>query len=173
MNEEIFLIDTNILIHAKDHWLGFDIAPSFWEQLQKFISLGRVKTVIYTKKEIEKEEDELKRWFERSDIICLDPKYDVEMFESYTEIVKHLQSSGLYEESSYRKWYEESQADIWLISAAKAHNFTLITHEKSNPSRSIVNPQKKGAPKVPDVANDFSVKVGDLTYLMRELPIIL
>ena len=43
MNQEVFLIDTNALLTPHLMYYPFDLAPSFWEQLEEKLKDGSVK----------------------------------------------------------------------------------------------------------------------------------
>jgi hypothetical protein len=55
----------------------------------------------------------------------------------------------------------------WLISAAMANNYTVITLETG--SGNLQRNQPSADAKIPDICKQFNVKCGNLLYLMRSL----
>lgn len=65
------------------------------------------------------------------------------------------------------EWARNEVADPWLIAAAAARGYKLITFEQSAGSLNVKN--KSGRVKIPDVARQFNVEVYNLYYMMRQL----
>ena len=66
-------------------------------------------------------------------------------------------------------WAKSNVADPWLIAAAAAKGYKLITFEQSAGSLNVKN--KSGRVKIPDVARHFGVEVHNLYYMMRQFGI--
>ena len=72
-------------------------------------------------------------------------------------------------ENGLADWAKGNVADPWLIAAAAAKDYKLITFEQSAGSLNVKN--KSGRVKIPDVARHFGVEVHNLYYMMRQLGI--
>ncbi len=57
-----YLIDTNVLIEAKNRYYGFDFCPAFWSWLECQTQLDKVFSIEKVADEILKGEDELSKW---------------------------------------------------------------------------------------------------------------
>lgn len=60
-------------------------------------------------------------------------------------------------------------ADPWVIAAASAHGYTIVTEEKPSGGLSAKTPNRSA--KIPDVAHHFGVKTTDIYEMMRKLNI--
>lgn len=168
-DKEIFLIDANILITAKNAFYPFDLAMAFWEQLKYHIEN---KNIIILKKmadEIFKGTDELSEWLAQFDEKLFLNYSDSRILIEYRDVLQHLRDSQYYKESALMEWSRENVADPWLIAAAKAKGYTLITWEVSAGVRSIVNKSRNA--KIYDVCDNMNVPCKNLYYMMRRLGI--
>ena len=64
---------------------------------------------------------------------------------------------------------KEEVADPWLIAAARANDYTIVTEEQG--SKGISPKQKNKDPKIPDVAKALGVDTIPLFEMMRKLKI--
>lgn len=171
MGKEVFLIDTNSFIEPKNRYYAFDLAPGFWSQFTKHIESRDIAVLDMVRDEIEKGEDALSNWIKSIDIPEIVNHKDGAIISKYSEIINNIAQNPCYKQSALQEWSRESVADPWLIAAAAAKGYTLITMERPVVTLNPNNPSKYA--KIPDVANTFKVKTGDLFYMMRELKFIL
>lgn len=68
-------------------------------------------------------------------------------------------------------WAKDDVADPWLIAAAAAKDYSLITITFEQSVGVLNSKSKSGKVKIPDVAHYFGVKVHTLYYMMRQLGI--
>jgi hypothetical protein len=54
-----YVIDTSVLIDAKDFYYGFELCPGFWEWLDQEIAAGEVMSIARVRTELLVREDEL------------------------------------------------------------------------------------------------------------------
>lgn len=168
-NKERFLVDANILITAKNSFYPFDLARAFWEQLKYHVEQ---KDIIILKKmadEIFKGEDELTEWLKQFDDRLFLTNQDSEILAEYGNVLQHLKDSPYYKEPAWMEWSRDSVADPWLIAAARAKGYTLVTLEVSAGRLSIVNKSRKA--KINDICKEMKVPCKDLYYMMRQLGI--
>lgn len=166
---EPFLVNTNCFIAPYRNYYAFDILPAYWENLAEKSKSGRIVLLDVVKDELTNGGDELARWVEEQDGFVVCSINDEEILDEYAEVMQYIQESGYYNEKALNRWAQEKVADPWLIAAAKAKGFTLITDEA--PSGGINKKSPSGNPKIPDVANAFSVPAHNLYYMMRKLGI--
>lgn len=168
---EKFLIDTNSFITPDKTYYAPDIAPSFWIQLAEVLKRkDEVAILDLVSRELLQGNDSLKIWFQNlmdkqevKIISCVDQG----IVTAYSSIMQYIDESPLYKEAALRNWAREGIADPWLIAAAKAYNYTIITFEKS--PGPIIMPSKN--PKIPSIAEHFGIKYEDLYYFMRHYSI--
>lgn len=167
MVDEKFLVDTNSFITPYKSFYPFDFAPTFWGQLGSKLEKERLCVLDIVKDEIKNGNDELSKWFQKIKRINVCNMKDGKIICKYAEVISYIQMSGIYNDKALREWSRIGVADPWLIAAATAYNYTIVTFEQPAGGLNIKNPS--GKPKIPDVANQFGVKCENLYYMMREL----
>lgn len=160
MTSPPFLIDSNILIVAKNTTYPFDIFPSFWNNMKSSIEAGNIKIIKAVKDEIKAGRDELSAWLD--DVSFSPIVHDsLEVISNYAEITEYIVRQ--YSEREYRKWIASMNiADPWLIACSMAYGGTIVTQEEhvSQNSQKI---------KIPNVADCFSVSWTRSIDMMRAL----
>lgn len=167
--EERFLLDANTFITPFKNYYPFDLTPGFWTQLALKLQRDSVYILDVVKNEVMKGEDELSEWFELIDNVKIVDRRNTIIINKYKEVLEFLQESPLYSERALRNWSNISVADPWLIAAASALGYTLVTFETSAGIISINSPS--GKPKIPDIAKAFNVNCVNLFYFMRKMNI--
>lgn len=169
-SSEKFLIDANTLMTASRFFYAYDLVPSFWETFEYEIKAGNIVLLDMVKAEIDKGQDELKQWVsEREDDFEICNHVDAQIVPKYAEVMQYIQECGFYNEKGLNEWARNEVADPWLIAAAAAKGYKLITFEQSAGSLNVKN--KSGRVKIPDVAKHFDVEVHNLYHMMRQLKI--
>lgn len=171
-SSETFLIDSSALIAPYRLYYAFDIAPSFWKYLKECFESGKIVLLDKVLSELKKggEEDDLSRWVkENEDLFTILTFKTESIITNYSVVLRYLQTSGLYYESAIAEWAIESIADPWIIAAARANDYTIVTEEKGSNGISISNKNKR--PKIPDVAKALGVESISLFEMMRKLEI--
>ncbi|MDD7219741.1 MAG: DUF4411 family protein [Clostridia bacterium] len=169
MVEEKFLLDANSFMTPYHLFYSFDLAPGFWKQLKPILLNKSVVVMDVVKDEVDRGNDELTEWMNSvAGLETLDRR-DQTIIVQYGSILKYIQNSPLYNDKALRSWAAENVADPWLIAAAAAKGYTIITFEQSAGKISEKNPS--GKPKIPDIAKEFGVKCEDIFYFMRKMNI--
>lgn len=152
-----YWLDTNSFIEPKDGPYGFDIAPSFWEFLEKKAHEGIIGSSSIVYKELsEGKEDDLLHWAQQlGNVFFIEPDPFVQ--EVYREIAAFIFKT--YPQHQAEDFL--SGADGWLVAYAKVLGGRVVTREKSAPN------SKK--PKIPDIAAKFGVKCLNVYEMVREL----
>lgn len=171
MSNQIFLIDANVLITPYINYYPFDIAPSFWEQLEQHIASGHIAILDLVRNEVMQGNDKLSTWMGKLQIATLYDHKQKDIIEVYSQILQYIQNSPNYKPSALAEWSKDNVADAWLIATAATFGCTLITLELPSGGLDSKNPSKN--PKIPDVASKFGVKTGNLLDMMRNLGLAL
>ena len=167
MAQEKFLIDANAFITPHLQYYPFDLAPSFWQQLEEPIKDGTIAVLDMVKAEVLQGTDSLRDWMDTLEIGEFIDRRQPAILAKYAQVLTHLQTDPCYQEAALREWSKASVADPWIIATAAAYGYIVITFEKPIPGLSPKTPTKR--PKIPDVARALGVQTQDLFYLMRKL----
>ena len=167
MSKERFLIDANSLITPYLNFYPFDFAKGFWDQLERHIVNGNIAILDLVKDEVLEGKDSLKDWMRSITIGEVIDRRNPRILEYYSCVLESINKNSCYKSSALTEWAKATVADPWLIAAAKANGFTVITFELPINGLNSRNPSK--CAKIPDVANIFGVKTENLFYMMRVL----
>ncbi len=159
----IFLIDSDVLITAKNLYYAFDICPGFWKCLLHHHGQGRAFSVDRVRGEVlaGSRQDDLVRWVEREVPESFFLEVDTEaVTDAYTQIMMWVQQSSNY--FDYAKAKFATGADGWLAAYARIHGATVVTNEQSAP-------ESRREIKLPDVCDHFEVPRSSLFSALRSL----
>ena len=144
-DEPKFLVDSDVLITAKNSYYAFDFCPGFWEAVLNGYTDHRVGSIDRIRNELLNgtPEDPLVEWVEETVpgnffYSSTEPEV-VRVFES---IMLWVQQHPQYSDPAKAKF--ASGADGWLVAYAKVHKNVLVTLEQpapesKNPSRSLTS----------------------------------
>lgn len=166
---EKFLIDSNSFMTPYRQYYAFDLVPTYWEEISRRTSSGRLVLLDMVKAEIDKGKDDLADWINKQSEFVICKHISSEIVSKYQEVLQYVQTCGLYKEQALHTWADGDVADPWLIAAAKVNNYTIITTEVPSGGLSVKNPNRNA--KIPDVAKVFGVKTNSIYYMMRKLGI--
>jgi len=139
---EVFCLDTNVLIEPWNKYLPIHRSPEFWGIIDTLAAEGRIFCTQEVRREIEREDDELKNW------IADRPH----LFREVTEEVQvNLRSILKRFPRLVDTRRDRSMADPWVIAHAMAENAIVVTKE-------IGTPVNSNTVKIPDVCDDFGVE---------------
>lgn len=145
-----YLIDSDVLIDAKNQYYGFSICPGFWESIRHYYSLGYIYSIDQIKDELLRVKDDLAKWIRQPDLdqffLASD---DHQIIETYKKIIYWADDNIQYTNAAKAKF--ASSADGWLVAHGLVTGKIVVTREESRP-----NAQK--AIKLPDVCNEFGVQ---------------
>lgn len=152
----MYLVDSNVLIEAKNRYYAFDIAPGFWAWLDHAHDNALVCSIDSVRDELLDGSDELAEWARshRSFFKALD--------EDTTVALKPL-SQWAYTRDYTPAAIDEfigNTADFYLIAYAKAHGHVVVTHEKAKPNA------RKRVP-IPDACIAMGVTTCDTFEMLR------
>jgi hypothetical protein len=142
-----YLIDTNVLITAKNFHYGFDFCPAFWRWLVEQHALGRVLSVTRVRDEIRQGNDELSEW-----VAALPDEFFVAPAEEskvHLEAVSQwISTPGRYPAAQVNVF--ASAADFYLVGQARQASLTLVTYEAFQ--------KQKGKIQIPEVCAGVGVE---------------
>jgi len=167
MSSEKFIIDTDTLITPYRLFYPFDMFPDFWDCVEQKIKTGEIKILDMVYKEISEGGDQLSDWLSAIGDIGQIERKDSTVIAHYGNILNYINTSPLYKVEALNSWAKTSTADPWLIAAALAHSYTVITFEKSNAGLNANQPSKDA--KIPDICRQFNVKCESLYYMTRQV----
>lgn len=169
MVEEKFLIDSDTFMTPYRQYYAFDLVPTYWDKLSSCANTGRIVLLDMVMEEIDKGKDDLADWVAKQTKFEICNHVTPEIVGKYQEVLQYVQNCGLYKEQALQTWAPENIADPWIIAAALANDYTIITTEV--PSGGLSKKNKNKSAKIPDVARAFGVKTNNLFYMMRQLGI--
>ncbi len=146
-----YIIDSDVLITAKNLYYAFDLCPGFWKSLIHHHRQGRLFSIDRVRGELlagSKTED-LVRWV-REDLPSsfFRPVDTAAVTNAYSEIMMWVQRHANY--LDYAKAKFATGADGWLVAYAQVHGDIVVTNEQPAPDA-------KKEIKLPDVCDQFEV----------------
>ena len=165
MANQIYLVDSDVFITAKNLYYAFDICPGFWKSVVHHHREGRVFSVDRVRNELlagHREED-LVRWVRNDVPAGFFVPVDTDMvMDAYTDIMMWVQRHPRYLDQAKAKF--ATGADGWLVACARIRDATVVTNEQSAP-------ESRREIKLPDVCEQFGVRRDNLFAMLRVLNI--
>lgn len=152
----MYLIDSNVLIEAKNRHYGFDIVPGFWEWMVGAHSRGRLHSVAKVAVELKGHQDQLSSW---ASVTCPSSFFlpvDNGTLQSVATLITWAAGNG-YTSAAQAEF--AGSADLYLIAHAHAHQRTVVTHEKPSETTKRV--------KIPDACRALGVGYVDTFQMLR------
>lgn len=146
-----FVIDSDVLITAKNSYYAFSICPGFWDSLLHGYAVGSVHSIDRVRQELlnGSPDDDHVHWVGQSvpsDFFCSCGESKV--VDAFKAIMLWAQRHGQYTDAAKAKF--ASSADGWLVAYSKVNGTTVVTNEQPAPD-------SKKEIKLPDVCDQFSV----------------
>ncbi|MYB34346.1 MAG: DUF4411 family protein [Gammaproteobacteria bacterium] len=163
MASRCYLVDSDVLITAKNLYYAFDICPGFWECLIHHHREGHVFSVDRVRNELlsGRKTEDLVQWVQnevpRGFFLPVD---HTEIENVYTEIMLWVQDHSNYFEQAKANF--ATSADGWLAACAKVRNAIVVTNEQPSPN-------SRKSVKLPDVCNEFNVNCETVFNMLRTL----
>ena len=150
-----YLLDSNVLIAAKNLYYGMDFCPGFWDWLKKTYEEEKVYSVAKVRDEIFAGDDELFEWVKSlPKLFFLQPQQsDVSALQKISTWV----SGGKYEQAAVAQFLQ--LADYYICAQALAGDYTVVTFEVPSESRKKV--------KIPDVCLAMNIPYINTFDLLR------
>lgn len=160
-----YLLDADTFIRAKREHYAFDFCPGFWEALLRSHRQSRLRSIDPIRRELVRGKDALAIWVRKEAPESLfesveDPNVDT----AYRRVITWVEGNDQYSRAAKQRFI--GGADPWLIAAASAWSFVLVTYEVSaQESKAII--------KLPDVARQFGVTFIPPYVMLRKLKVVL
>ena len=122
-----FVLDSDVLITAKNKYYAIDICPSFWNSLLLAIQNGQVVIIDKVRDEILAGKDDLATWM-RTHVSGLSvSSADALLTSAYSQAMSWVQANGQF--TAAAKAGFAKAADGWVAAYASVHNLTVVTLE--------------------------------------------
>lgn len=162
-DEQVFIVDSDVLISAKNRYYSFDICPGFWQSLIQNFHSGRVFSLDRVQQELlaGRDDDDLVHWVSNdvpAEFFLI--SHDAAIVSAYRDIMLWVQRHPQYSDSAKAKFATE--ADGWLAAYAMVKGVVVITNEQPRP-------ESRARILLPDVCEQFSVKYDDTFFMLRQL----
>lgn len=159
----MYLIDSDVLITAKNSYYAFDLCPGFWNSLLNKHHSGEVHSLDRNRMELQqgRDDDDLVKWVK--DIVPATfflSTHQAEVVAAYTEVMLWVQRNSQYFDNAKAKF--ATGADGWLVAYARIHSCTVVTLEEPRP-------ESRNQIKLPDVCIQFGVRYENVFTMLREL----
>lgn len=145
----MYLVDSNVLITAKNRYYGFAICPGFWNWILATHAAGRLFSNKHVYHELRNGDDDLATWTSEE----LPSSFWIGRNQGTARYLAEIAQwcAGADYTEAARAHFLGDSADYYLVAQAKQHNFGLITHEVPSDSKKRV--------KIPDAALAIGTKV--------------
>ena len=160
-----YLIDSDVLITAKNRYYAFPICPGFWDSVLHGHSCGRLHSIDWVRQELLRvsQDDALVQWVRQSipaDFFLASDGGEV--VAAYTTVMLWATRHTQYRDEAKTKF--ASGADGWLVAHGIVTGQTVVTNEQPRPeSRSVI--------KLPDICRQFDVKFEDTFVMLHRLKV--
>lgn len=152
----MYLVDANILIDAKNRYYAFDIAPGFWNWLERARRQNQVISIDAVRDELLLGDDELAVWAHdhREFFLPIDQATTTQFAPLLSWVRRQSYRPAAVNE------FTTDQADFLLIAHAMQHECTVVTLESPSPvARKRV--------KIPDVCVAMDVPTVNTFAMLR------
>ncbi|HJQ96596.1 MAG TPA: DUF4411 family protein [Acidimicrobiia bacterium] len=143
-----YVLDADVFIRAKNDYYSFELAPAFWEWLDRANASDTVRSVQRVREELLAGDDELADWVKGRPAFFVTP--DEATLAAITRVSEWANGSDRFEQAAKATFLDS--ADLFLIAHALVHSDGVVTHERSEPLR-------RSKIKIPEVCREFDVEV--------------
>jgi len=153
----MYLVDTNVLIEAKNRYYAFDIAPGFWAWLDRAHDQSLACSLDAVRDELLDGNDELADWA-RANTAFFRP-IDQGTTLHFGNLTAWA-SSRDFSQAALAD-FTGNNADYLLIAYAREHQHTVVTHERSQPNA-------RARVLIPDACLAMGVSTTDTFHMLRQ-----
>ena len=161
----MYVIDSDVLITAKNSYYAFDLCPGFWSSLLVKHQAGQVHSLDRNKMELQqgRDDDDLVKWVTQSvpGAFFLSTR-QADVVAAFTEVMLWVQRNPQYHDSAKAKF--ATGADGWLVAYARVNGYVVVTLEESRP-------ESRNQIKLPDVCIQFDVPYENVFTVLKALQI--
>ncbi|GGH51238.1 DUF4411 family protein [Microbacterium album] len=153
----MYLVDANVLIEAKNRYYAFDIAPGFWDWLDRAHDQSLACSIDPVRDELLDGKDELADW--ARDNPAFFRAVDQRTTDHFGDLTAWATSRN-YTQAALAN-FTGSNADYLLVAYARAHQHTVVTHERSQPNA-------RARVLIPDACLGMGVSATDTFEMLRQ-----
>jgi len=160
-----YLIDSDVLITAKNRYYAFPICPGFWDSLLHSHRLGTVHSIDRVKQELllGRDDDDLVQWVGQSVPSSFFMGSDgADVVAAFTQVMLWVTRHHQYQDEAKAKF--ATGADGWLVAHGMATGRIVVTNEQPRP-------ESRNQIKLPDVCNAFAVPFEDTFAMLHKLDV--
>lgn len=161
-----YLIDSDVLIEAKNRYYGFDFCPGFWDWLVQKRATGEVLSVERVGQELAAGNDHLSVWAANQGPAFFVPPdgNTVAAMATVSASVQTMNVNGQpYLPAAVTKFLGD--ADYYLIAHALAHRGIVVTNESGHHSGQQASVKTL---KIPDVCSSVGVQCASVFKMLRD-----
>lgn len=161
----MYVIDSDVLITAKNSYYAFDLCPGFWNSLLAHHQVEQVHSLDRNRLELlqGRDDDDLVEWV--NDQVPGDfflSTNQAEVINSFTDIMLWMQRNSQYMDAAKAKF--ATGADGWLVAYARVNACVVVTLEEPRP-------ESRNQIKLPDVCIQFGVPYENVFTMLRALQV--
>ena len=145
-----YSVDTSALMDAWVRYYPPDVFGTLWTRLDELGKSGRLLAIDEVRRELEKKDDELYKWVSARPTMIV--TLDEALQGASTPIINRFPSL------TNTKTVMSGSADPFVIALAQVRELTVVTSEKSKPSK----------PRIPDVCKVLGVPCITLVEMFRK-----
>jgi len=157
-----YVLDANVFIEAARRYYAFDIAKPFWDGLTNYAKKGELGSIDKVKDEIQKGNDDLKKWAESDFAKYFYSTQQSDLMNSYMKLVQWVQVQKQYTQKAKDIFMESNNADTYAIAFSLAYNLILVTHE-------VLSPEAQKRIPIPNVCEAFGIQYCDTFEMLRDM----
>lgn len=165
MREPRYIIDSDVLISAKNSYYAFDICAGFWDGLIREHQSGRVFSLDRNRHELlaGRSDDDLVVWVENTlpESFFIET-HEPEVVDTFSKVMLSVQRDSQFFDPAKAKF--ATGADGWLVAYASVHGDIVVTLEQPRP-------ESRNAIQLPDICRRFDVQYMDPFTMLRELSV--
>lgn len=158
-----YLIDSDVLITAKNRYYSFQICPGFWDSVLHSHSCSHLHSIDQVKQELlsGSKDDDLVQWVGQ----CVPASFFLtsdgsEVVAAYSKVISWVSQHMQYHGEAKTKF--ASGADGWLVAHGIVTGQTIVTNEQPRPD-------SRRAIKLPNAYHQFNVKFEDTFPMLHRL----
>lgn len=153
-----YWLDSNVFIEGSKGPYGFDLAPQFWNILEKMVDRGLLACPIQVYGELQGAPGDLAAWAQKNRSTDMFVNPDMAVQDEFRNVAEYTVQH--YPDNAPRKRFLD-RADPWIIAHAIVTEGTVVTLESRNPDGS-------NKVKIPNVCKHFGVHCIDTYQMLRE-----
>lgn len=152
----MYLLDSNVLIEAKNRYYAFDIAPGFWDWLERAHATSMACSIDAVRNELLAGNDELADWARANSAFFRSVDHPTTL--QFRDLTLWANSQNF--KAAAVAQFTGNNADYLLIAYARTHQHSVVTNERSNP-------KARARILIPDACQALGVNVIDTFQTLR------